>query len=178
MKKYLIVAVLLAGLIGCSREPDVRNMRWGMSVDEVKEKEEWEKVSDGSLHKDGDVQRRTMKYKGKLSGRSASLSYGFRTSPEAYHNKPILRKAYYFMYNSDEKDYQHFLGLLRRKYGTPENFTRPATRDITEEYKGWYTENERTQVELELMRRGYTRTVIIRYIYIPSLQWEEDTEGL
>ena len=90
MKKYLIVAVLLAGLIGCSREPDVRNMRWGMSVDEVKEKEEWKKVSDGSLHKDGDVQRRLMKYKGKLSGRSASLSYGFRTSPEAYHDIVLI----------------------------------------------------------------------------------------
>ncbi len=102
--RYLILALLLLFMVGCN-EPDFRNVRWGMSREEVRQAE-----SESLIDEYGELTCSL-----KVDDFPASLSYQF-------HNDCLYRAVYVFDSESVDSSIHHEVfkiisRILTKKYG-------------------------------------------------------------
>lgn len=109
MNKLIAVLLMAVMLCGCSKkvadpyadkEPDLRNVNWGMTFEQVKARETTE--PENSISND---MAEMLFYKTTLNDRECELKYSFKTSKDSGSETRTLYRAEYTMPTTDLKDY-------------------------------------------------------------------------
>ena len=101
MKKVVLLLFILFGYTFMYGQDLVRNMKWGMTMSQVKEKEKHLKLIESNSS--------ALIYEVEVEGYSATISYWF-------HNNSLYQAVYFFK-NVQNFNYKHFEDALTKRYG-------------------------------------------------------------
>ena len=138
MTRILTLLFVLGVFFGTAigEQFDVRKVRWGMSVDEVKASEKWGDPK-SELRDDGLYE---IMYKGKMLGESVMLGYVFDGDRKS---RKLVSVTYAFSYNITL--HLRLKTLLIEKYGLPDSTDRHTAAKLRD-FVMWNT--QRTRITL------------------------------
>jgi len=151
------------------RNPHFRGVLWGMSMDEVKQRED--ALRNSSVNQNENL----LVYETSISGLDALLAYKFVTD-KLVSTKYVLKEKY-VSENSHLLDHSTLKGLLTKKYGRPIDEKTYWTRELYKDDPGRYGfavsigdlsyftnwENKETEIALACYGENYSCNVIIEY---------------
>ena len=159
---FLTIVILLLTLVGCSSkpaplEPDVRNVRWGMTMNEVKASETAFIKSD-TVTVINVLESTTNEI---ICGNNVVIRYYFNDVYNVYKltelRYTLSRKFVY------ESDYFAIKNALSVKYGKPDSDTSDKSIYVSSKTATWKLKNNRTVIELKLWDFSDSKSIHIDY---------------